>query len=112
MSHVAESWQGEPRDLDEWLTAEEETVCALLGRRVLSLHGHLDTRADHLMAVATALQFVRDAPIGPRATLRSLAASLRDEVDRLTPAGYSPELSDARVFLGHVERILDWVANG
>jgi hypothetical protein len=55
---------------------------------------------------------VRDAPIGPRATLRSLASALREEVDRLTPAGYSPELSDARVFLGHVERILDWTVTG
>lgn len=112
MSGVAESYTGEPRNLDEWLTLEEETVCALLGRRVLSLHGHLDTRSHHLMAVAAALQFVRDAPIDPRATLRSLAAGLREEVDRLTPAGHSPELSDARVFLGHVERLLSWVANG
>lgn len=112
MSRVAESWQGEPRDLDEWLANEEQNVLALLGREVLRLHGHLDTRAHHLMAVATAIQFVRDAPIDPRATLRSLAAVLREEVDRLTPAGYSPELSDARIFLGHVERILDWTQNG
>lgn len=112
MSRVAESWQGEPRDLDEWLANEEQNVLALLGREVLRLHGHLDTRALHLMAVVTAIQFVRDAPISPRATLRSLAAGLRDEVDRLTPAGYSPELSDARIFLGHVERILDWTVTG
>lgn len=112
MSRVAESWQGEPRDLGEWLTAEEETVCALLGRRVLSLHGHLDTRADHLMAVVASLQFVSEAPIGPRATLRTLAAGLRDTVGRLEPLGQSPELTDARVFLLHVERLLDWVANG
>jgi hypothetical protein len=108
----SDNWQGEPRDLDEWLANEEQNVLALLGREVLRLHGHLDTRAHHLMAVATAIQFVRDAPIGPRATLRSLASALREEVDRLTPAGYSPELSDARVFLGHVERILDWTVTG
>lgn len=108
----SDNWQGEPRDLDEWLANEEHNVLALLGREVLRLHGHLDTRAHHLMAVATAIQFVRDAPIGPRATLRSLASALREEVDRLTPAGYSPELSDARVFLGHVERILDWTVTG
>lgn len=112
MSRVAESWRGEPRDLDEWLALEEERVLALLGREVVRLHGHLDTRSHHLMAVAAAIQFVRDAPIDPRATLRSLASALRDEVDRLTPAGYSPELSDARVFLGHVERILDWTVTG
>ena len=112
MSRVSESWQGEPRDLDEWLANEEQNVLALLGREVLRLPGHLDTRAHHLMAVATAIQFVRDAPIGPRATLRSLASALREEVDRLTPAGYSPELSDARVFLGHVERIIDWTVTG
>ena len=108
----SDNWQGEPRDLDEWLANEEQNVLALLGREVLRLHGHLDTRAHHLMAVATAIQFVRDAPISPRATLRSLASALREEVDRLTPAGYSPELSDARVFLGHVERILDWTVTG
>lgn len=108
----SDNWQGEPRDLDEWLANEEQNVLALLGREVLRLHGHLDTRAHHLMAVATAIQFVLDAPIGPRATLRSLASALREEVDRLTPAGYSPELSDARVFLGHVERILDWTVTG
>ncbi len=110
MSRVAESWQGEPRDLEEWLTAEEETVCALLGRRVLSLHGHLDTRSHHLMAVAAALQFVRDAPIDPRDTLRTLASALRDNVSsaRLPADAHR----DAQVFLLHVERILDWVANG
>lgn len=108
----SDNWQGEPRDLAEWLVLEEERVLALLGREVVRLHGHLDTRAHHLMAIVTAIQFVRDAPISPRATLRSLAASLREEVDRLTPAGYSPELSDARVFLGHVERILDWTVTG
>jgi hypothetical protein len=110
VSRVAESWQGEPRDLEEWLTAEEETVCALLGRRVLSLHGHLDTRSHHLMAVAAALQFVRDAPIDPRDTLRTLASALRDNVSsaRLPADAHR----DAQVFLLHVERILDWVANG
>lgn len=108
----SDNWQGEPRDLDEWLANEEQNVLALLGREVVRLHGHLDIRAHHLMAVVEAIRFVHDAPIGPRATLRSLAAALRDEVDRLTPAGYSPELSDARVFLGHVERILDWTVTG
>ena len=112
MSRVAESWQGEPRDLDEWLHSEEETVCALLGRRVYSLHGHTDDRCQHLMAVVASLQFVREAPIGPRATLRTLAAGLRNTVCRLEPLGQSSELTDARVFLLHVERLLDWVANG
>lgn len=108
----SDNWQGEPRDLDEWLALEEERVLALLGREVMRLHGHLDTRGQHLMAVADAIRFVRDAPFGPRATMRSLATGLRWEVDRLTPAGHSPELSDVRIFLGHVERILDWTATG
>lgn len=118
---VAESYQGEPRNLDEWLTLEGERVAALLGRQVLTLHGHLDARAHHLMAVANAIAFVHDAPISPRATLRTLASGLRETMASLEARqdgrlSFSGELygalCDARVFLGHVERLLDWVANG
>lgn len=121
MSRVAESWQGEPRDLDEWLALEEERVLALLGREVVRLHGHLDTRAHHLMAVVTAIQFVRDAPTSPHATLHTLASGLKETVGslearhaaRLTfSSDLHGALCDARVFLGHVERLLSWVANG
>lgn len=110
MSRVAESWRGEPRDLSEWLALEEERVLALLGREVVRLHGHLDTRAHHLMAVVDAIRFVHDAPIDPRDTLRTLATALRDNVSsaRLPADAHR----DAQVFLLHVERLLDWVANG
>lgn len=110
MSRVAESWQGEPRDLDEWLANEEQNVLALLGREVVRLHGHLDVRAHHLMAVVEAIRFVRDAPIDPRDTLRTLAAALRDNVSsaRLPADAHR----DAQVFLLHVERILDWTVTG
>lgn len=110
MSRVAESWQGEPRTLDEWLALEEDRVFSLLGREAYRMHGHMNTRADHLMGVLNAITFLRDAPIDPRATMRTLASALRISIDR---EDLPPEARrDAQVFLLHVERLLDWVANG
>lgn len=106
----SDNWQGEPRDLSEWLALEEERVLALLGREVVRLHGHLDTRSHHLMAVVEAIRFVHDAPIDPRDTLRTLASALRDNVSsaRLSADAHR----DAQVFLLHVERILNWLETG
>lgn len=118
---LAESHAGEPRNLEEWLRLEEERVLALLGREVVRLHGHLDTRAHELMAVVAAIQFVRDAPLRPETTLDEVAARLREHVRELEARHNArlsfsetlwSALSDARVFLRNVERILNWLETG
>lgn len=113
MSRVSESRQAyEPATLHDWCDTERARVCELLGDRVARAGGRLDARAEHLVRMAEALDFISCAPLSPRSTVRSIAANLRDTVARLEPAGQSPELSHAREFLGHCERVLDWVENG
>jgi hypothetical protein len=98
--------------LADWLDCERARVCELLGDRVANAGGKLDARAEHLVRVAQALDFVACAPLSPRGTVRGIAATLRARVAALEPAGSSPELTEAREFLGHCERILDWTQNG
>jgi len=113
VSRVAESRQPwEPASLADWLDCERARVCELLGDRVANAGGKLDARAEHLVRVAQAFDFVACAPLGHRSTVRAIAATLRARVAALEPAGSSPELTEAREFLGHCERILDWTANG
>lgn len=113
MSRVAESRQPwEPASLADWLDCERARVCELLGDRVANAGGKLDARAEHLVRVAQAFDFVACAPLGHRSTVRAIGISLRARVAELEKAGSSPELTEAREFLGHVERILDWTQNG
>lgn len=113
MSRVAESRQPwEPATLSDWLDIERARVCQLLGERVADAGGKLDARAEHLVRVAQAFDFVTCAPLGHRVTVRAIGISLRARVAELEKAGSSPELTEAREFLGHVERILDWTQNG
>ena len=115
----SDTWQGEPRDLHEWLAVEESRACEALGRHMVS-RGVDMQRTVRLTAVIEALRAVNDRPLSPRATLRTLAEGLRATIARLEPAAdgepchrwAAAELSEARAFLADIDTIDDWLANG
>lgn len=105
----SDNWQGEPRDLHEWLTVEESRACEALGRHMLSRGLAYDDamrRTLRLTAVVEAIRAVNDRPLAPGSTLRGLALALSSTVDK------DPTNRDAADFLRDVETILDWQADG